>query len=322
MRKLAGLMFAAAMGCGTLQGPTGGSDNVPVSGGGPFRLLAADASLKFEAPRVLTDLLGDYDHPVVLPRGEELGMWLTLEKNGTTTIQHTHAEQLAKGFESPVLALAAEQAWEGDRVFAPSLVELAPGPSGQYLMFYATGMGTIGLATAPDAHAWQKRSAPIFAPSGRSVSLPSAVKLDDRLRLYYAEAGAIWAVDAALADVLAGNPTWQELDGDGSTTLRDPMIALSDVPFMTSLGRPHARAGKTPSGRLRHDLYLGGVDALGQPVSAFASSFVGSSFEVFKFPIAPEGVTSPMAFPDGARALLFAVDVYLDHRVIVVGQSP
>lgn len=312
---LCATLALGASACGTTQGASGGGDNLPVSGGGPFRLITTGEGLGFDPPRLLVDLSGDYDHPVVLRHGDELAMWLTLDKGGTASILHTDTARLEDGFEPPVLALAADQSWEGDRVFGPSVVEGDP-----WLLFYATGLGTIGVATAADGHAWQKQSAPIFAPAGRSVTLPSAVQLGDRIRLYYQEAGVLWAVEAPRAAVVAGAPTWVEIDGDGRTAQRDPMLIA--LPFSRALGRVHARAEETPGDRLRHDLFVGVTNLEDKPAAGFAASFTGSTFEAFALPIAAVGVTSPMAIPDGQRALLFAVQSYLDHRVIVVGESP
>ena len=304
--------------CGTLRGPSGGGDNLPVSGGGPFKLIESGEGLGFDPPRLLVDLTGDFDHPVVLRHGAELAMWVTFDKDGTRQIMHTDSEQLEKGFESPALALAADQAWEGGSVFAPSVLEGAP-----WLMFYATGAGVIGLATSSDGHLWQKRAQPIFAEDDKIVTLPSAVRIGEQLRLYFSREGAIWAVEAPFASFtsgVSGTPSWQPVDGDLGTLERDPM--LSALPFCTSMGRAHARVEATPAGRLRHDLFVGGVNLVQKATSGFAATFVGTSFEPFLLPIAPDGVTSPMAIADGRRALLFAVQSYLNHRVIVVGQSP
>ncbi len=311
------ILSVAALGlmaCGTLRGPTGGSDNLPVSGGGPFKLFDSSEGLGFDPPRILVDLSGDYDHPVVLRHGSALAIWVTFEKNDTTQILHADAAQFEKGFAAPDTVLVADQAWEGGKVLAPSVIEGEP-----WLMFYATGAGTIGLATSTDGHAWSKQAGPIFSQT-EAVSLPSAVKIGDRLRLYFWAGGAIWAVESPYAAVVAGTPSWQPVDGDLATPTRDPM--LGGLPFAASIGRAFARVEETPSGRVRHDLFVGGMGLDQKATSGWAATYEGTSFEPFSLPIATAGVTSPMAIADGARALMFAVQTYLDHRVIVVGHSP
>lgn len=291
------LMIAA---CGATGGAGGGSQHLPVSGAGPFTPLAPDPSLDaINPPFVLADNSADLDDPWVVDDGDEMALWVTARRANLTDIEHADSLALEQGFLPLVQAIVPDQAWEVGSVSDASLVAGDPVvPGGEWILFYAGGDGAIGWATAPAitlGHQWTKAPGPALfgdgGEEGMQLSSPAVVRFDDRVRVYYLAAGAIWAAEAPWNDVAAGvATTWTRLDGNPATPERDPMLRAPE--WALSIGRFTARAAKTPAGRVRHDLYF---TALTAPTNAqptistcgFASSFTGDRFEVARAPILP-----------------------------------
>lgn len=298
-------------GCAATGDSGGGASHLPVSGSGPFTPLQPDPSLSITAPVVLSDATADLDDPSVVASNDALALWVTTHRNGVTAIEHADANTLLDGFMALSPAIQADQGWEAGAVSQPSVLWTQP-----WLMFYAAA-GMIGWATAADGHTWTKAPGPALiantAEEGGSLSSPAAVRIGDRIRVYYLAAGAVWAADAPAADVLAGRATeWTRLDGRPETPARDPMLRVPS--WALALGRSTARAARTPAGRMRHDLYFTAMTA---PMGAqgagtnigFASSFTAEDYATAAAPIvavhAP--VRSPAETPYGDKALLLYV---------------
>jgi hypothetical protein len=332
MRRVLALVMLA--GCASLGGEAGGgSKNLPVSGGGPFRPLQPDPNIEINAPFVLLDNLADLDDPSVLADGDALALWLTAKRRiGATTvtrIEHADAPVLTRGFGELQVSLEANQPWEGGAVSAPSVLH----DGGTWLMFYAGG-GSIGYAVGQDdaGHVWQKAPGPTLIPNnaeeGTALSSPAAVRVDDKLRLFYLASGVVWVAEAPFADVAAGRATnWTRVDADASTPARDPV--LRGAPFAISLGRVWARAALTPAGRLRHDLYftaLTGTESVSTVGFATTHELAPYDlrYQVAPLPILPVRQTtrSGTMTPYGAGALLLYVQRLGSRDSIAAGLSP
>jgi hypothetical protein len=329
MRTAICLVLAACCGCGSTGDSGGGASHLPVSGAGPFQPLSPADNLSFNAPFILQDNLADLDDADVLVAGDAIGLWVTARRTIGTRIEHADALTLEQGFLGLSLALEADQPWEGGAVVGPSVLWESP-----WIMFYGTASGAIGWATAADGHTWIKAPGPALVADtleeGNALEAPAAVRIDDRLRVYYPAGGRIWAADAPFADVAAGRPTtWSRLDGDPRTPERDPFV--SGARFAQSLGGVTARAAQTPAGRIRHDLYFTGVEPPttgSMPTTptncGFAASFSGVQFAVADTPILPPMVVARgcAETPYRGGALLF----YIVHNgvrdVLAVAHSP
>jgi hypothetical protein len=344
MRRIAVLTLftlSLAPACAATGESGGGASNLPVSGAGPFQPIQPSDAIPIEAPFVLTQPGSNLDEPTVVPWGSLLAAWVTVKSRAGTTIQHADVlTTLTDGFGALFPALQADQGWEAGAVSGPSIVWNGPGGT-EWLLFY-TGGGAIGWAVGTDAlgHMWRKAPGPALMANGleeghelgapAAVHVPAAGGESDRLRVYYLASGDIWAADAPYADVLAGNAVaWTRLDGDPSTPARDPMVRLADVPFAASLGRVQARAGTTPAGRVRHDLYFTAVAPTGMTpptTCAFASSYTGDRFLVEAAPILPPKLSpagrSPAETPYGNGALLLYVAAFGADDAIAAALSP
>jgi hypothetical protein len=294
---LAAMLSAA---CGTEGGPGGGASHLPVSGAGPFAPLDAEPGDLIDAPVVLSDP-SDLDDPVVFADGDALTVWLTAHRSAGDDIERADAKTIRQGFGDLEVALTADQAWEGGGVSAPSVVR----DQQPWLLFYLAA-GGIGYATSTDGHTWEKQPGPVLPGV---AGPPAAVRIGDKIRVYYPKNGAIYASESAtLTD-------WTDL-GE----------LVAGVPFGTSLGRVFARAADTEAGRLRHDLYFTvetGVVAT-PSTCGFASSWDGVHFDEEATAIVDAKLVtgSPTETPYGDGALLLWIERHGARAVVTAGKSP
>jgi hypothetical protein len=328
------LLMIAAAGCGSLGGAGGGAANLPVSGSGPFRPLdPSDPTWSsLNAPIVLQDSGADLDSPFVLARGDQLTVWLTATRMQVTAIERADASKLEVGFGDPSPVLAADQPWEQGAVSSPSLIPGDPMvPAGKWLLFYGAG-GAIGFATSVVGDRWIKSSRATLTANGDEeggqLSSPAAVRIGDRLRVYYVAEGAVWAAETSYDDVAAMRAvTWTRLDGDTTSTKRDPIIRAPA--WAKTLTGVSARVTETPAGRLRHDLYFTASMAAymmktGASGCGFASSYSGADFATAAAPIIPLGqaTRAPSETPYRAEALLLFIEQSGARQAVAAATSP
>jgi hypothetical protein len=330
------MMVALTGGCGATGDSGGGASHLPVSGSGPFKPLEPDPSLDaINAPFVLADNNADLDDPWVVDYGDQMALWATARRANVTDIEHSDSFALEQGFLPLVQAILPDQAWEAGAVSAPSLIAGDPVVRGGIWVIFYAGGGAIGWATAPAVtlgHNFAKAPGPALlangAEEGTELSSPAVVRLDDRVRVYYLAAGAVWAADAPWSDVVAGRATtWTRLDGDPSTPERDPMLTTPS--WALSIARVTARADQTPAGRVRHDLYFTAVTAPTpmQPsisTCGFASSFSGDQFAVSAAPILPlkNATRAPAETPYRDGALLLYIERSGSRDAVAAAHSP
>jgi hypothetical protein len=340
LQKIAWLVLLA-IGCGTGGDPGGGSSHLPVSGAGPFRPLPPDPDVPITPPIVLLDPTADLDDPFVLADGDLMALWVTTTRKTVTgtRVEHSDAYKLTDGFLPLIEAINPDQSWEAGAVSSPSVIRAAP-----WILFYGGG-GAIGWATAADGHTWVKAPGPALEANnleeGHLLASPSAVRIDDRVRVYYLAENAVWAAEAPFADVAAGRAaTWTRVDGDPSTPARDPMLDGNGLTLATStlsvgvsaLARVTARAGQTPAGRVRHDLYYTAMlqqgpttaGKTGMSTCGFASSFTGDRFALGPAPILPimQTTRSPAETPYRDGAVLLYVESDGARQAIAAATSP
>ncbi|MCU1278525.1 MAG: hypothetical protein JWM53_2071, partial [bacterium] len=277
----------------------------------------------------------DLDDPWVVDYGVEMALWVTTRRANVTDIEHSDSFALEQGFLPLVQAILPDQSWEAGAVTGPSLIAGDPVvPGGVWVIFYAGG-GAIGWATAPAVtlgHKFVKAPGPALladgTDEGTELSSPAVVRLDDRVRVYYLAAGAIWAADAPWSDVVAGlATTWTRLDGDPATPERDPMLRAPT--WASSIARFTARAGTTAANRVRHDLYFTAVTAptAAQPsisTCGFASSFSGDRFATAAMPILPlaHATRAPAETPYRDGALLLYIERSGARDAVAAAHSP
>jgi hypothetical protein len=328
-----GLLLLIA-GCGSLGGPGGGASNLPVSGSGPFSPLDPSDPRwsSLSAPFVLQDGDADLDSPFVLARGDRLSLWATTTRSHVIDIERAEADQLESGFGALQPALVADQPWEEGAVQSPSLIAGNPiVPAARWIMFYNAG-GAIGLATSTTGTDWSKHDGPTLiadgAEEGDSLSSPAAVRIGDRVRVYYLASGAVWAAEAEYAEVAAmRSVSWTRLDGDTRSSGRDPIITRPT--WARAIVGVTAHVTETPAGRLRHDLYFTAASATYMRLSTttgcgFASSYTGEDFVIAAAPIVPisQPRRGPAETPYRAGALLLFIEQAGARRSVAAATSP
>ncbi|HVV87941.1 MAG TPA: hypothetical protein VHE35_33100 [Kofleriaceae bacterium] len=164
----------AACGLGFADDTSGGKDNLPATGAGPFRRPAFDLDTPIDEPWIALDPALDLDEPAALPRaGGGVRYWLSHEDAsppvGDTQIWAGALADLRSAPDPLVLALAADQPWEEGRVAAPAVIA-DRATDGHLIMFYEGGLADPAIGRADsfdDGQTWQKHTGPVI-PSGRS----------------------------------------------------------------------------------------------------------------------------------------------------------
>jgi len=156
-------LAVSACGFGLADDSSGGRDDLPLSGAGPFKKLAFDGDTPLEEPWLATDPVFEFTEPALMPRaGGGLTAYVTRESAaepaGDTSIWRLEQAAIDQLPDAAVEVLVADRTWEEGHVGAPAIV--AEGDT--LVMFYAGGTG-IGRADSTDGGlTWTKWPAPIL----------------------------------------------------------------------------------------------------------------------------------------------------------------
>ncbi len=286
VRALLGVFLA---GCALLGDPGGGSDNLPVSGAGPFgKLSDITGKTPLTEPFVVTDPLSPISDPspVVLP-------------DGSFRIYYTHAASeiwrvdlpasLTQIPTTPVTVLTPTG--DDGRTVAPSLVQ-----RGDELLLYYETAGGIARATSLDGGASWKRDGQVLAGGAR----PGAALVVEVIFLYFTRPGDPAIHVATSTDGLAFS--------EASAPALVPSGGTWDVSGLTD---PSA-AVAMPTGNIHVGLYYGGTDVNGVSAIGYAGSDDGFAFQALATPImdpTPPNESAPAVLLTPGRAvLLFTQD--------------
>lgn len=164
MRALVIPLVVGLGGCGLglADDSSGGADDLPATGAGPWQKLAPDLDTPLDEPYLATDPIIEFTEPAVIA-GADGGhvVFVTREPAdlpaGDTAIWRGELPDLTA---PPTLTqvLAADQPWEGAGIGAPAIVDTGD----RLVMFYA-GAGGIGRAESTDrGRSWTKSAGPIL----------------------------------------------------------------------------------------------------------------------------------------------------------------
>jgi len=213
LRTLAAVLL---IGCGLGAAPGGGSDNLPVSGVGPY--------LQPDEPFVLSDPAADVSDPsaIALPDGG-FRIWYT---RAGAEIWRVDLAEVGAAAGEPVRVLVADRPWEGTAVRAPSV---AAAPGGGVTMVYQAA-GRVGLAESADGVVWTKGG-----PLGAGVD-PTVIYRGDERVIYVGGGGVIRTLDGeevlrAATDATAFDSAGasQPAAAFGTTVAGRPWIGLAYV---------------------------------------------------------------------------------------------
>jgi hypothetical protein len=287
--RLCWLLLTLPTACGTLGSPPAPGENLPSSGVGPFRPLAADELPSSAAPPfVLDDPTAPYREPAVVAASDDdaslaVVLFAVARVGGHDVIVRTSAPD-ARSFyggiadnetgshprHAPAVVLAADQAWEGADLTGPSAVRV-----GAQLRLYYAGAGGVGLALSDDGITFTKSgAAPVLAPDARAAwetttpHAPSvALMPDGSWRMLY---GAGQSIGEATSP---DGTSWTRVDGEPSTPVLDPVLSPGATFDAGQVDDPLLLPRVTPVGRLQVRVLYTGYD--GPPGAASRSSAVG-----------------------------------------------
>lgn len=320
--RCAWVLFAVAgCGYGFAEGESGGADDLPTAGAGPFRRLPETPSSPAEEPWLATQLSLELSEAELVPRaGGGFHFWLTREPaalpSGDTEIWSGALRDPHQRPDQPAaVALAATLAWEAGRVAAPAIVVLPD----RWVMFYEAGdPPAIGRAESRDGGStWTKSPAPVLS----GAASPAA-----------AFDGETWIVGF----VRVGQPgIWTARSTDGEQLVTDPEPILlprygTDEFDAVEVRSPSIRWLIESSGRGHWALWYAGLEIEPDEGDApryaigYAASFDGLTWERLMGgrPVFAAPAGAPAVIVDGPEAtLLFETDNRL-RASIGVGVHP
>lgn len=306
MRAVALLALATAgCGIGFADDESGGDDNLPTVGAGPFKKLAFDENTPADEPWLATERTLDFTEPAIVARaGGGFIYFVTRESPdppvGDSEIWRGAIADPTQLPDEPLApVLVADQAWEEGHVAAPSIVDLG---GDHLLMFYEGGIASVQLGRAESTdggRTWQKAASPVLA----NAALASV-----------ATDGALWLA----AFVRPGEPgIWLASSQDGSswTAGSAPILlptGVADSFEETGVSSPHLAWLVESTGRGHWALWYGGLEDLPDPGDApryaigYAASFDGMRWDRLGGgrPVLSAPAGAPAVIVDGPRATL------------------
>ncbi|MBE7449517.1 MAG: hypothetical protein HS111_11655 [Kofleriaceae bacterium] len=204
------LALAPACGIGFADDTSGGHDDLPTSGAGPFGRLPVDETTPADEPWLATDRTLDFTEPALVARaGGGFVHFVTRESPdlpvGDSEIWRGAIRDPRQLPDEPLApAVIADQAWEEGHVAAPAVVD----DGARLVMFYEGGLTTVsvGRAVSSDGgRTWQKDPAPVLVGArAPGVAFDGALWLAAFTRpgevgIWLARSGdgVAWVVDAA-----------------------------------------------------------------------------------------------------------------------------
>ncbi len=259
----------AAFHCSTLAENAGGDSNLPSSGVGPFRKLAA-AEVRGTAPYVYDDATANYREPCALAlstSGEDaLYVVMVSETSSHDVIARTRSTDGRTFFgattdvgDRPKQVLASDQSWESPDLAHPSIVAMSDGS----ILLYYTSNGSVGLAKSTDGLSFTKTDAPVLTIASAIASASVAVLPDGTFDMMFASGNAIYEATsadgttwtAASDPVLAPSPNVEVPEGGVAIFDTDRVVDPFLAPRMTAANRLQVRVLYTG--------YANGVSAIG-----------------------------------------------------------
>jgi hypothetical protein len=349
--SLALLPLVTLLSCATLPEPSGGGDNLPSAGAGPFRALvhsdqvnelgnlrsapnALDDDHTFARDPAVLDLDGDpATHDVAAYVGVAVAQGEVDPKpaDPTRAIVRFGAVDGRSFDRSAETVLVPDAAWEGGVMGQPAALLV----DGEVLLYYAAA-GGIGLARSADGHGFTREPAPVLAPDaggwekGAVPSSPGVLRLaDGSFRMFY----EVLRAEGRSAIGEASSPdgrSWARL-GDAPALEARGLGDGGEEPYdSVSVGSPFPVLAASADGRTILRLYYGARAHEGPSVIGLAARYgtegafsraVGPVFGTGK----PLGPSEPCVLVFQGFSLLFATErssTSADRPAVAVGLAP
>ncbi len=320
-RLLALVLALGGCGLGITDSPSGGADNLPTSGAGPYGKPELDFDTPADEPFVVEDDSGNLYDPAVLRRDDGgFLLWMGRQLDNVFDQSEIWRAEIPSVEDLPDVpptpAMLPDQSWEVGRVAAPAVIE----DGGRLVMYYEGGAPdapSIGRAESADGGVtWQRAAGnPVLADAAE----PTVAHVDGQWYLYVTRPGQVGIFRATSADGLAfaldpGPVIQPRPDLPGAF---DP-VAVSD---------PFVIAGRTEAGQLHWAMFFNGIDATGDAAIGYAGSFDGVVWERFggPDPVLTDGSPSengPTAVLEPTRGFLFYQQIGQQRQRIAVALHP
>jgi len=315
------LVLAGGCGMGLFESESGGADNLPTLGAGPYGKPQVDFDTPADEPYVLEDSGASLVDPSVLERADGgFRLWFGREPDNTENQSEIWYAEIPDITElpdqSPRVTLTATEPWEEDRVAAPSVIALG---DDHLVMYYEAGVAppAIGRADSTDGgQSWQK--SPENPVLGNATE-PSVIELDGMWRLYITLPGSEGIFLAESEDGI----DWVLDD----TPVLVPRPDLPEAFDSLSVSDPGAIARVTEAGQILYGMFFNGTNDDGVAAIGYAGSFDGVAWERFGgpdavlHPVAPEE-HGPSAVLRSAQGFLFFHEQRLSRQRITVAVHP
>lgn len=317
---------AAGCGLGILGDESGGGDNLPTQGAGPYGKPDIDFETPAEEPYVLEDPRGSLVDPSALWRDDGgFRIWMGRidddAENDETEIYYAELPSITEFPDrAPGLVMSPSEAWEGVRVARPSVIEL---DDGSLVMFYEGGDGHIGRADSTDGISWTKHAGnPVLSDAGN----PGVALVDDGT-------GPQWVLFVTRPGE-DGIFRADSIDGVDWTLDPRPVIVPRPVkpeafdPFLVT--DPFVIARVTEAGRAHFGLFFAGFEGPADDddvAIGYAGSFDAVDWERFggADPVLAPGIPgehAPTVVLDSARGVMFFHEQRQGQERIAVATHP
>jgi len=321
VRAAALLLVTSGWGLGLFEPESGGCDNLPTLGAGPYGKPQVDFDTLADEPHVVDDSRASLVDPAALERDDGgFRLWYGREADNSVGESEIWYAEIPSITDLPDVAshvlMTATQPWEEGRVAAPSITALS---DGGLVMYYEGGVAApaIGRAeSADDGQSWTKSS---DNPVLTGAAEPSAV-----------EHGGIWALYFTVPGE-SGIHRAESTDGLDWLVDDEPVILprpdLAEAFDSVSVSDPAAIVRLTPAGQAHYGMFFNGRTGDDVAAIGFAGSFDGVSWERFGgpdpvlHPVAPEE-HGPAVVLRSAQGFLFFHQQRLSRQRITVAVHP
>lgn len=274
-------LFVVTTGCGlgAFEDESGGQNNLPTRGAGPYLKTQVDFDTPADEPFILYNQTEHYSDPMgLLGSDGQLRIWFSRRSIDSLESDIAYAELpdvyslVSRG---PEQAMAADADWEQGAVAEPSIIDVG---GGHLVMFYRGGIDdkAIGRADSQDGgESWTKHpDNPVLSGADQ----PAAAQLADEILLYFTDP-LVPGIHLASSD-----------DGVNFERLAEPVIEHRPQTFgafdLRGVADPFAvvTEPRTEAGRPHLGMFFAGTDPgpEGPVISiGYAGSFDGRTFSRF-----------------------------------------
>jgi len=262
---------AAGCGLGITGEESGGAENLPTLGAGPYRRVQPVVETPADEPVVLGAIRSSFEDPSALARaGGGFRLWFGFtDLSAADPASEIWYAEIPSVHDVPSVgpepAFAASDAWEQGRVAAPNVVDLG---GGALALFYEAGDPAdpaIGRADSDDdGRTWRKHpSNPVLTGAGS----PTAVLLDGQWTLFATVPGVDGIYRADSDDGVA----WELTPGPEIW----PRPATDGAFDRFGLGDPFAVAFRSEADQIFYGVFFNGADGPNED-SDVAVGYAGS----------------------------------------------